>query len=113
MLNKDVKNTALGALLDARMQHTKWVSEVLHNPDAQVAEDHTRCEFGKWLLAAGDELKALPAFQSLEAPHNALHEAYKMIKHTPDLDERRVEIEQFSNRLIDCIDRLEQTLQHA
>ena len=62
MLNQVVKDNALGKLRTARMQHTKWVTEVLHNRNPQVVEDHTQCEFGKWMISVRDTLEDLEEF---------------------------------------------------
>ena len=111
MISKESRSQALSTLLDARMQHTRWVSEVLNNPNPQVEIDPSLCAFGRWLHSADEELQALPEFSALDRPHLELHQAYRLIRTTPDLEPRRIDIRQLSLRLIARIDALEQRLQ--
>jgi hypothetical protein len=110
MFSKKIKSEALGQLLDARMQHTKWVSAVLHDKMPQVVEDHTQCEFGKWMISLRDILGELEEFQDLDVPHRELHMVYKILKNNPTHDLLRDEIKLLSEKLISCIDALEQRL---
>ncbi|MEH6471920.1 MAG: CZB domain-containing protein [Halopseudomonas sp.] len=112
MISRSIKSEALGRLLDARMQHTKWVAEVLHERDPQVTEDHTLCEFGKWMIAVRDELDDLEEFQDLDVPHRELHMVYKVLKSNPTHQILREEIKLLSEKLISRIDALEQRLAH-
>lgn len=100
----------LDRLLEARMQHTKWVADVVHNEHPQVEEDPTKCEFGKWLLSASAELKTLPEFQALDEPHRELHQAYKLFRGDADLAYHPDEIKYLSTMLIERIDLLEKRL---
>ena len=110
MVSKDSRLKALDTLLEARMQHTKWVCEVVQVENPQVEDDHRKCDFGKWLLSACSELKALKEFQELDKPHRELHEAYKLFRGVPDLAYHPDEIKYLSNMLIDRIDLLEKRL---
>ncbi len=92
------------------MQHTKWVYEVVHSENPEVEEEHTRCDFGKWLLSASDELGELPEFNVLIAPHRELHTAFTLFKGSPDLGYHPDEIKYLSGQLIERIDLLEKCL---
>ncbi len=110
MVSEDCRITALDTLLGARMQHTKWVSEVVHNDNPQVEDDHTKCDFGKWILSASDEVKALKEFQDLDEPHRDLHRAYTLFRGNADLAYHPDEIKYLSIMLIERIDLLEKRL---
>lgn len=110
MFSRDQKSQALATLLDARMQHRKWVAEVLNNENPQVMEDHTQCEFGKWMIAVREVLDDLEEFQDLDVPHRELHMVYKILKSNPDHAILREEIQLLSNKLIGRIDSLEKCL---
>lgn len=110
MFTNEMKSEALGKLLDARMQHTQWVSEVLHHRNPQVVEDHTQCEFGRWMLSVKEVMDELDEFQDLDIPHRELHMVYKVLKNNPGHEILREEIKLLSEKLIGRIDVLEQRL---
>lgn len=110
MFTKEMKSEALVKLLDARMQHTKWVSEVLHEKNPQVVEDHTQCEFGRWMISVKEVMEELEEFQDLDVPHRELHMVYKILRNNPTHDILREEIKLLSEKLISRIDDLEQRL---
>lgn len=113
MLSKELKSDALDQLLNARMQHTRWVSEVLHEKNPQVKEDHTECDFGKWIISIRDVIGELEEFQALDIPHRELHLIYKILKNNPSHELLRDEIKLLSEKLINRIDELEQRLNDA
>ncbi len=110
MLNKKTRLEALDALLHARMTHTRWVSEVMHNELPCVAAEATDCDFGKWLYVAKGELGDLPEFLAMQQPHTDLHEVYKVLHRHPSHDHLRGEIRVLSTELIRAIDALEKRL---
>lgn len=104
---------ALDKLLSARRQHTLWVSEIMNHSAPLVAEDHTQCDFGKWILGSGSLLLGeKQSFQQLIVTHKAIHHAYKALKDDPaQQDHMRRQIRLYSHQLFDLIDKLEQELQ--
>ena len=110
MFTKEMKDEALAKLLDARDQHTLWVTEVLTSQKPRVVECHTQCEFGKWMIGVRDRLDELEEFQDLDVPHRELHMVYKILKDNPSHDFLRDEIKQLSEKLLGRIHRLEQRL---
>ncbi len=115
MLNKKWSSEALDKLLHARRQHTLWVSEVMNQSMPRVAEDHTQCDFGKWIHGSGGLLMGeMEGFQQMVTIHKELHQAYSDLKDDPNQHERMLrEIKQLSNQLFDQIDLLEATLQQT
>ena len=107
MISKELKSEALGELLNARMHHTNWVSEVLHGVSPKGAEEHTQCEFGKWMLKVEELLGGLNEFKELDMPHRELHSAYRLFKNNPDHELPKEEITLLSKKLINRIDLLE------
>jgi hypothetical protein len=110
MLNNKTRVEALDALLHARMAHTRWVSEVMHNALPCVAAEATDCDFGKWLNTATGELGDLAEFQAMLQPHTDLHEVYKLLHRHPTHEHLRGEIRVLSTDLINAIDALEKRL---
>lgn len=111
MISEKLSSEALVKLLNARMQHTQWVAEVLHEKDPKVMEDHTECEFGKWMIEVREELDDLEEFQDLDVPHRELHIIYKILKSNPSHQILREEIKLLSDKLIARIDLLQQRLE--
>ncbi|MFH1872170.1 MAG: CZB domain-containing protein [Pseudomonadota bacterium] len=101
---------ALDTLLNARRSHTLWVSEVTHQQAPCVVEDHTLCDFGKWLIEAEGILGSVPEFIELREPHQQLHDTYVSLKADPDRALRSSRIRDISRTLIDRIDGLEKYL---
>ena len=111
MLNRQQRTEALDLLHNARMQHTRWVAEVMNNELPQVEPDHRFCEFGRWLRCADEALREMEEFQALIEPHRELHEAYRTIKFTPGMEDLREAVKNLSMQLIEGVDRLERRLQ--
>ena len=109
-MNDKDRLKALDALLNARMAHTQWLSEVLYEQTPCVEEDHTQCAFGKWLIASDSLLSGVPEFVALQEPHQGLHDTYKNCKNDADLSGLRQRVREFSRMLIDRIDALEKVL---
>ncbi len=107
MINNGMKTEFLEKLRHARGQHEKWVAEVLNNNTPQVEEDHTLCDFGKWILSVKEEMQDLPEFLDLEEPHRKLHMAYSTIMKTPGLGNIENEMKYYSTLLIERINLLE------
>lgn len=101
---------ALDTLLNARRSHTLWVSEVTHQQAPCVVEDHTLCDFGKWLIEAEGILGSVPEFIDLGEPHQQLHDTYLSLKADQDHALRSSRIRDISRTLIDRIDSLEKYL---
>jgi hypothetical protein len=110
VISDRVRLEALDTLLAARLAHTRWVEAAVGLEDPCVAEEHTDCLFGKWLLAVDAKLGALPEFQALIAPHKALHDSYKLLRRNPGHAPLREEIRAASRALIQRIDDLERVL---
>lgn len=111
MISKQSRSEALSALLDARMQHTRWVKEATNNPTPKIEIHHTRCGFGRWLTSVEGDLTELSEFIALDQPHKALHAAYKLLRITPEQEQRKQDILRLSAELITRIDALEKRLQ--
>lgn len=101
---------ALDTLFNARRSHTQWVSEVTHQQAPCVVEDHTLCDFGKWLIEAEGMLGSVPEFIDLREPHQQLHDTYLSLKADRDHALRSSRIRDISRTLIDRIDSLEKYL---
>jgi hypothetical protein len=109
-INHQNRLIALDTLLNARMAHTRWVSEVTHEHTPCVEEDHTRCKFGHWLLLAEGILGGVKEFRDLVEPHKQLHLAYLALKSEQDRASLCDTIKEMSRILIDRIDLLESHL---
>ncbi|HLA34227.1 MAG TPA: CZB domain-containing protein [Rhodocyclaceae bacterium] len=107
MLPKELRLKAIDTLLNARMEHTRWVSQVINHENPSVAVEHTDCKFGQWLLASEATLGHIPEFQALILPHKDLHENYKLLRNEPSRDPLRHEMRRLSQILISHIDDLQ------
>jgi len=82
------KIAALDNLRKAKGAHNKWrayaqalVSGVAVDED-KIPVDHTKCEFGLWYHNDGKlMLGHLASYDSINTPHEMLHEIYKRIFH--------------------------------
>lgn len=80
----DIQET-IQRLRAAKRAHLAWVGRagLLVQGIAVSREEipvlHTDCPFGRWYHGDGQALAPLPAFRAINAPHQALHEAYAAI----------------------------------
>lgn len=109
-ISAELKSELLGELLNARMQHTRWITGVIKNEDFHVEENHTQCQFGKWMIRVNGLLKNLDEFQQLDLPHKDLHRIFLVLKHNRDHQMLRGELKTLSKELIKRIDALETRL---
>ena len=71
----------------ARADHIRWKAYisialrgiVTTNSEEMLPIVHTECGFGKWYYGVGSSLSSLENYQSLEDPHEMLHEMYIQI----------------------------------
>jgi len=69
-------------LNNARAAHKVWVAraeamvEGMPIEKEQIPLLHTDCVFGKWYYGEGQAVRNLPAYATIEKPHQALHSTY-------------------------------------
>ena len=107
---RELKSELLSELLDARMKHTEWVTQVVNMESLSVEENPSHCRFGKWIIDVKDILADFDEYHQLVAPHDNLHHAYSQFKESSGQGTFKDEIKQLSNQLIDRIDALEKIL---
>ena len=107
-----VRDQLLVDLLNARMQHMRWVNEVMNNKFSLAEPSHTDCQFGKWMLKVSESLEHLSEFQNLELPHRLLHQSYQTLQNAPEQEQHKLDVKSYSSQLIDAIDALEQRINH-
>lgn len=79
------KKQLIANLRAAKSAHIKWRSYAqalvagLPVSENQVPVIHTDCVFGRWYYGQGQQLSALPGYQAIEIPHEALHGIYMQI----------------------------------
>lgn len=113
MISQELKSELLSELMDARMQHIRWITEVLKGDSFEAEGDHTQCRFGRWLIDVKGVLNSVEEFERLKLPHQDLHTAYHLLKKNPDHSALRDGLKQLSNTLINHIDALEKRLNQA
>lgn len=113
MALSESKGQLLTDLLNARMQHTRWVAEVKNNSIPHVEPDHTRCEFGLWLISANKIFGDMAEFKALDPVHITLHQAYAEFINSPEDPLLRTRVISVSHDLIDRIDQLEAKIQNT
>ena len=106
----EMKSELLGTLLDARMQHTKWMKEIIRDNNLHVEGDHTKCEFGTWIIQIRNILGDIEEYQNLEVPHRDLHKIFSALKHNPEQPSLREKLKKHSSELLSRIDSLEKRL---
>ena len=109
----ELKSELLSELLDARMKHTEWVTQVVNEKSLSVEESPNHCRFGKWIIDVKDILADLDEYHQLMEPHINLHHAYTQFKENSRQETFKDEIKRFSSQLIDRIDALEKTLNQS
>ncbi|MCA6064271.1 CZB domain-containing protein [Thalassolituus marinus] len=79
------RETVLLQIRKAKTAHLRWrayamaLSSGYAVEEGQLPLQPTECQFGCWYYGAGQELKNLPAFKAIEAPHQRLHKIYSDI----------------------------------
>ncbi|WP_423896041.1 CZB domain-containing protein [Candidatus Pelagadaptatus aseana] len=106
------------------MDHLAWKSSIYKaaitgrgNP-ADFA-DHTMCRLGKWYYQGegAEHYNRSHAFQSLEAPHAAVHSSgldalqFEIDGDNHTAHKRFVDMEDASDRVIGCLDQLAREIQ--
>lgn len=112
-ISKELKSEILSQLLDARMKHTEWVTQVVNKASLSVEENPNHCRFGKWIIDVKDILDGLEEYHQLVEPHVNLHLAYSKLKVNSGQEVSNAEIKRLSSQLIDRIDTLENKLNQS
>ena len=110
---RELKSELLSELLDARMKHTQWVTQVVNEDCLSVEENPNHCRFGKWIIDVKDILSDCDEYHQLLQPHINLHTVYSKLKENSSQDSYKDELKRLSNQLIDRIDALEKTLNQS
>ena len=110
---RELKSELLSELLDARMKHTEWVTQVVNEESLSVEENPNHCGFGKWIIDVKDILADWDEYHQLVEPHVNSHAVYSKIKDNPRQDTYKDEIKRLSTQLIDRIDALEKILNQS
>ena len=112
-ISKVMNDQLIDELVEARMQHIHWVSQVLKDEKFEAEEDHTRCNFGLWMVKVKELLGELEELQDVDVPHRELHMVYKVLKNNPAHTVLREELKLLSCKLIDRVDQLENRLKEG
>lgn len=134
------KREIITQLRKARASHIHWKSYVLLSLRG-IVSDHsktnfpigqTECDFGKWYYEDSFLLSNFPTFQSLEKPHELIHELYIQIyalqnaglkgglfsskakllrKRQQEIGDLLTKLNELSTELINSLEKLEKEVQ--